>query len=937
MRSKDIVPNKKHPVQEDWQDVKNFGKEVGSGVVDIGKGAVDLAVAAGKDFVDPESYKRDWETVKRGAKFATDDPIGAAKYAARSTDDFGRAMANQATFGGADYADAFGRKYIYGDSNLDKHVWNKYQSQQKAAHGDKFKPEPWTGSYDQYKKVQDIWSDEAAQRSPTATAMGDVGGTLLSLPFTGGARAGVSLVAKGAQNLGKIPKVGKILKPAAEIGAGTVGGVAAEKGTGKAVRKIDPDNPYIPDQTNEGTRNPFRRAPAPAPAPSTPHTAPATPHTPAPVDLNSIPPSSSVTRRQWKRMSTADRQAEWDKHTAASAPAPAEPPSEPGILDKAGELRDKWNQFRYKTTDPLEIEKIKQERNITRNTKGGGGDKENKGITNTAWNILKSPVPNIVGGLGLYGAYKTAQDYSNASPEERKKWTYSDVGADVIKHGADAGMGMLSRLNPLSDEPWHPPGVKPSPEEKPADSSGGNTTPSTTTEPTVNPTEPGSSNVPGERLEPARNRYTRNTVPEIPADASPQREAAGDNNSQDAENAAVAQFLRNMVRRESGGKNIENKTGSKAYGLFQFMPGTFKGLVAKATPDSPLYKKTWNEFKQDVNLQKDAMKVITKDYLNSLHKSKLQVTPAALYMLHYFGPTGIKMMNSDPNLTLDKIFKPTKNELTGKLEPNIVFKQNPNLKPHETVSALYGKLHAAMQDSKPTTGTRVATAPANTTVPKGKKLKDKATDILATVVGAKSASAEELPSKKVKAGGAAKPATVADKIDNKEKSASDTEVPDTSVKAKSSTSDAEKTRRSQDMARKNADTIAASNKVQAAQKAHLAGTDIEKTPDELDRSKYGGTIGGKAYEPNPPSVPKIDDVSKVLQKSYANSEEPVSKPIVTKLPSIEPVEEPKSAWDKGIETMTGKPRLSQKELRTVQVPESINTELQDILKLAGKR
>jgi len=903
MRSKDITPKKSHPVKEDWQDVKSFGKEVGSGVADVGRGMVDMATSAAKDFVDPESYKRDWETVKRGAKFATDDPVGAAKYAARSTDDFVRAMANQATFGGADYLEAGRRKLmapIFGDEE-EKALWSKN------------KKEPWTGSYEQHKQVQDIESDEAEKRSPTATAMGDVAGTVASVPFTGGARAGVSVVAKGAQKLKKIPKAGKILKPAAEIGAGTVGGVAAEKGTGRAVRQIDPDNPYIPDQTNEGIRNPFRRAPAapaPAPAPAAPHpAAPATPHPSTPVDLNTIPPSSSMTRRQWKRMSNADRQAAWDAHNAATAPvAEPEPSTARKVLDTTGKV----------------LGGIK---------KGIIGTKDDPSLYREL--LVKNPTTTIAGtaalGTGLYNWKK--------DPENRSiGFHLGDVSMEPAKgvwHAMGEPGSEIAKWAGKKEKEWF--GDDPTDQQQNQQQS--------PPAPTPAPTEPGSSNVPGERLEPARNanRYTGNLVPEIPADASPQREAVGDNTAQDAENAAVAQFLRNMVRKESGGKNIQNTTGSKAYGIFQFMPDTFKGLVAKATPDSPLYKKTWNEFKQDVNLQKDAMKVITKEYLNSLHKSKLQVTPASLYMLHYFGSTGVKMMKSDPNMTLDKVFKPTKNELTGKLEPNIVFKQNPNLKQNQTISDLYGKLYTAMQDipAKKTDGTRLASAPSKPasdsstpTVQKGKKLKDKATDLLATVVGAKSASAEELPAKKAVSGGTTKPAKVSDKIDNKEKSVSDTPAPDTTVKAKSSPSDAEKKRRSQDMARSNADAIDASNKIQAAQKAHLAGTDVEKTPDELDRSKFGGTIGGKAYEPNPPPVPKITDVSKVLQKSYSNSEEPVSKPAVAELP---PIEEPKSAWDKGIETITGKPRLSQQELRTVHVPESINTELQDILKLAGKR
>jgi hypothetical protein len=71
------------------------------------------------------------------------------------------------------------------------------------------------------------------------------------------------------------------------------------------------------------------------------------------VDLNLVPPSSSFTRRQWKRMSTADRQAAWDADAAASAPQAAPAGT------KASELADKYRQFRYGTTDPKAISDIK--------------------------------------------------------------------------------------------------------------------------------------------------------------------------------------------------------------------------------------------------------------------------------------------------------------------------------------------------------------------------------------------------------------------------------------------------------------------------------------------------------------------------------------------------------------------------------------------------
>lgn len=45
----------------------------------------------------------------------------------------------------------------------------------------------------------------------------------------------------------------------------------------------------------------------------------------------------------------------------------------------------------------------------------------------------------------------------------------------------------------------------------------------------------------------------------------------------------------------------------------------------------------------------------------------------------------------------------------------------------------------------------------------------------------------------------------------------------------------------------------------------------------------------------------------------------------------------KDIWDKGIENLTGKKRMTKDELNTIRVPESINNELDDILRLAGRK
>ena len=45
----------------------------------------------------------------------------------------------------------------------------------------------------------------------------------------------------------------------------------------------------------------------------------------------------------------------------------------------------------------------------------------------------------------------------------------------------------------------------------------------------------------------------------------------------------------------------------------------------------------------------------------------------------------------------------------------------------------------------------------------------------------------------------------------------------------------------------------------------------------------------------------------------------------------------KDMWDRGIENLTGKKRMTSDELNTIRVPESVNNELADILRLAGRK
>lgn len=514
--------------------------------------------------------------------------------------------------------------------------------------------------------------------------------------------------------------------------------------------------------------------------------------------------------------------------------------------------------------------------------------------------------------------------------------------------------------------------------------------------------------------------------------------------NEDAQTEEIKKFLRNIGRAESENKNIKNKTGSNAFGYFQFVPKTFKGFVARATPDSPLYKKTWKDFTRDPLLQRETMKAATRYYLDKLNQSKVPVDAGSLYMSHHFGAETAARMMKNPNAPLVKFFPPTRNEITGKLEPNIVFRQNPQLSPTQTVGEVHGKLSSRLQD-KPTLANKnapkVVDKEPNTTVDKKKKLAKIGTDILSTLAGAGSAQAATIDGKsteewakefdaetekiarELNRGSAptttptpvvppppvtapktvkkmaspddvpltTKPTDVTPDVGGKAAKIAGIETeplidPETgapttekALKAKMAAKAAEKSaekpvtkpkKEPSSFEKEFAAARARGDKTfQFTNKAGKTGTystkmagekdteikppkpptevvpSVEKptpTADEIDRAMYGGSFKGKAYDPNAPKI----DVSKILQKDYAKDSLPgkldtaiknIDTPVKTK--EIIPQEEPeeKSAWDKGIETITGKERLTPQKLNTVQVPESINTELNDILRLAGKK
>ena len=101
-----------------------------------------------------------------------------------------------------------------------------------------------------------------------------------------------------------------------------------------------------------------------------------------------------------------------------------------------------------------------------------------------------------------------------------------------------------------------------------------------------------------------------------------------------------------IIQAESGGRNIPNQSGtggkatSSAYGVAQITKGTFEDLAKNAQPSSPLYGKTFDDMKNDVDLQHEALNTLTDKNKSILAKAGVSTTDAAMYLAHFLGPYG---------------------------------------------------------------------------------------------------------------------------------------------------------------------------------------------------------------------------------------------------------------------------------------------------------
>lgn len=243
--------------------------------------------------------------------------------------------------------------------------------------------------------------------------------------------------------------------------------------------------------------------------------------------------------------------------------------------------------------------------------------------------------------------------------------------------------------------------------------------------------------------------------------------------------AEKARFKAGLIGRESTGSSTAVNKASGASGLGQFLKSTFTGMVNRAKPGSPLYGKTWDEYKKDPKLQMTALDIAINGYERMLNKANLPVSYGNLHMLHHFNPSTAIRMLKNPESKLsdyfpeqvpmrDKKGKVMYDKKTGEvmMKQNKVYAQNPHLKPEGTVSQLnqlllarsqphvdkYDKQLAKAQgkpDSK--ADTQVAQADARkigTGYAAAGKLAALGNRALAAVTGSTSAQAGELPADK---------------------------------------------------------------------------------------------------------------------------------------------------------------------------------------------
>jgi len=126
--------------------------------------------------------------------------------------------------------------------------------------------------------------------------------------------------------------------------------------------------------------------------------------------------------------------------------------------------------------------------------------------------------------------------------------------------------------------------------------------------------------------------------------------------------AAAGDLKSKIMQLESGGRNIGTGLGggtSSAFGLYQMTRTTFNSLARNAKEGDALFGKTFEQMREDINLQSAAMDALLGANQQQLSKAGVSTKDAAMYMAHVLGAgTASKILRAADNTNIDDVVLP---------------------------------------------------------------------------------------------------------------------------------------------------------------------------------------------------------------------------------------------------------------------------------------
>jgi hypothetical protein len=163
------------------------------------------------------------------------------------------------------------------------------------------------------------------------------------------------------------------------------------------------------------------------------------------------------------------------------------------------------------------------------------------------------------------------------------------------------------------------------------------------------------------------------------------------------EETAKEKFLQRVIGPESGGRPEIKNPLSPATGLFQFMPRTWAGVVAKAKPGDAHYGVSFKDMPQNVAAQRAAAKQIADEYAQTIKRTGMPDIPTSYYLLHGHGPKAVEIYKN-PDKQLKDIYPEYVRNKKGEMVKSIVYQQNPNFNPNQRLGDFVAKRAKQMGD-----------------------------------------------------------------------------------------------------------------------------------------------------------------------------------------------------------------------------------------------